>query len=188
MARRQIHGLEAAACVVDPRGHYSNPPSPGAIANQSCVAWPDLIDPRVLTAIGELFGHVFDGSRDGATIGGRRLPRDGSRQAQRRLLPKEIDELVAAYLAGATALALASKHSIHRTTVLAILERHQVARRGRVLTSDHIGRAVSAYASGRSCASIAQELRANPETIRQALLKAGVAMRRPGRPRPPQES
>ena len=87
-----------------------------------------------------------------------------------------------AYLAGATALALAGKHSTHRTTVLALLERRQVSRRGRVLTPDHIQRAASSYASGRSCASIAKELQVNPETVRQALLKAGVAMRRPGRP------
>ena len=96
--------------------------------------------------------------------------------------PRKLRNSVAAYLAGATALALAAKHSIHRTTVLALLERHQVSRRGRVLTPDHIERTVSLYASGRSCASIGRELQVNPETIRQALLKAGVAMRRPGRP------
>jgi transposase-like protein len=67
--------------------------------------------------------------------------------------------------------------------VLALLERRRVSRRGRVLTPDHIERAVALYASGRSCVSIAQELHVNPETIRQALLKVGVAMRRRGRPR-----
>ena len=80
------------------------------------------------------------------------------------------------------------KHFIHRTSVLGLLERHQVARRGRVLTPDHIERAVASYASGRSCASIANELHVNPETVRQALLKAGVAMRRPGSPRATQET
>ena len=79
----------------------------------------------------ELFDHVFGAFRESATIGSRRVPPDGSRQVQRRLPPEEIRELVAAYLAGATALALAGKHSIHRTTVLALLERHQVSRRGR---------------------------------------------------------
>jgi transposase-like protein len=142
-----------------------------------------LIDPRVRLAIGELFNHVFGATRDGATITCGRVPSDSSRQVQRRLPPEEIEELVASYLAGATALALASKHSIHRTTVLALLERHRVSRRGRVLTSEHVERAVSLYASGRSCASIGKELQVNPETIRQALLKAGLAMRRPGRPR-----
>ena len=119
-----------------------------------------------------------------------RVPPDGSRQVQRRFLPEEIEELVAGYVAGATAVVLAAKHPIHRTTVLALLERHQVSRRGRgrVLTPGHIERAVSRYASGRSCASIGKELQVNPEMVRQALLKAGVAMRRPGRPRPPQES
>jgi hypothetical protein len=48
---------------------------------------------------------------------------------------------------------------------------------------DHIERAVTLYASGLSCTSIGKELNVNPETVRQALLKAGVAMRRPGRPR-----
>ena len=152
------------------------------MANQSGVTWPDLINPRVREAIGELYDYVGD-SQDSATIRSRRVPPDGSRRVQRRLPPEEIEELVAAYVAGATAIASAGKHSIHRTTVLALLERHQVARRGRVLTPDHIERAVSLYASGLSCASIGKELQVNPETVRQALLKAGVAMRKPGRPR-----
>ena len=145
------------------------------------VARAQSFPPAPRTAIGELYDHVFGQSRSSATIRCRRVRPDGSRQVQRRLPPEEIEELVAAYLAGATALALAGKYSIHRTTVLALLERHQVARRGRVLTPDHIERAVSSYASGRSCASIAKDLKVNPETVRQALMKAGVAMRRPGR-------
>jgi hypothetical protein len=152
------------------------------MANQCGVTWPDLIDPRVETAIGELYDHVFGAFRDSPNVRSR-VPADGSRQAQRRLPPEEAKELVAAYLAGGTALALAGKYSIHRTTVLALLERHKISRRGRVLTADHIERAVSSYASGRSCASIGKELQVNPETVRQALLKAGVAMRKPGRPR-----
>jgi len=87
--------------VVDPRGHYSNPPSPGEMANQSGVTWPDLINPRVRAAIGELYDYVVGGSRDSATIKCRRVPPDGLRQVQRRLPPEEIEELVATYLAGA---------------------------------------------------------------------------------------
>ena len=156
------------------------------MGNLSRVTLPDLINSRVRTAIGELYDRVFGESRDGATIRRRRVPPDGSRQIQRRLPPEEIAELVACYLAGETALALAGKHSIHRTTVLAILERHRVSRRGRVLTPVCIERAVSSYASGLSCASIGREFQVNPETVRQALLKAGVAMRRPGRPHAPE--
>jgi len=152
------------------------------MGNQSGVTWPDLINPRVRSAIGELYQHVVDESRVGATISCRPVPPDGSRQVQRRLPPAEIEELVAGYLAGATAVVLAAKHSIHRTTVLILLERHRVSRRGRVLNSDLIERAVSLYASGLSCASIGKELQVNSETVRQALLKAGIAMRRPGRP------
>ena len=137
-------------------------PSPGEMANQCGVTWPDLIDPRVRTAVGELYDRVFGAFGDRATIRRRRLPSDGSKQVQRRLPPEEVEELVATYLAGATVLALAGKHSIHRTTVSALLECHQVTRRGRVLTPDHIERAVSSYASGRSCASIGKEIRVNP--------------------------
>jgi hypothetical protein len=153
------------------------------MANQGDVPWPNLINPEVRIAIGDLYDLVFGAFRDSTNIRSRRVPPDGSRQVQRRLPPEEVEELVAAYLGGATALALAGKHSIHRTTVLALLERHQVSRRGRVLTPDHIKRAISSYASGGSCASIGRELRVNPETVRQALLKSGVAMRKPGRPR-----
>ena len=158
------------------------------MGHQSGVTLPDLINPRLRTAISELYDLVVGASRDSATIKSRRVPPDGSRQGQRRLPPAEIEELVAGYLAGGTAVVLAGKHSIHRTTVLALLERNRVSRRGRVLTPDHIEQAVSLYASGRSCASIGRELQVNPETIRQAMLKAGVAMRKPGRPRATQES
>lgn len=91
--------------------------------NQNGVTWPDLINPRVRNAIGELYDHVFLASQDGATIGCRRVPPDGLRQVERRLAPEEIEELVAGCLAGATTVVLAAKHSIHRTTVLALLER-----------------------------------------------------------------
>ena len=91
------------------------------MGNLSGVTWPDLINPRVRTVIGALYDHVFSESRDSAAISSRRVPPHGSRQIQRRIPPEEIEELVACYLAGATALALAGKHSIHRTTVLALL-------------------------------------------------------------------
>ena len=137
------------------------PLSPGDKGNQTGVTWPDLINPRVRTAIGELYDQVLDSSCQCATSRSRTRPGHvrpvGSKQIQRRLPPEEVAELVAAYHAGATALALAGKYSIHRTTLLALLERHQVSRRGRVLTPDHIQRAVTLYASGLSCASIGKE-------------------------------
>src|SRR5580658_11149888 len=98
--------------LVEPRGHYSNPPSSGEMANRRGVTWPDLIDPEFQTAVGELYDHVFSAFRDSANARSSRVPPDGSRQVQRRLPPEEVEGLVAAYLAGATALALASKHSI----------------------------------------------------------------------------
>jgi hypothetical protein len=153
---------------------------------QNAVPWTDLDSPEVQAAVAELHDQVFGTSRDDATSRPRPRPGPGrpagSKQVQRRLPPEEVEELIASHRAGATALVLAGKHSIHRTTVLALLERHGVSRRGRVATATHLERAAALYASGRSCASIARELQVSPETIRQALLRIGVAMRRPGRP------
>jgi hypothetical protein len=144
-----------------------------------------LVNPEVQAAVGELYDQVFGTSRDDARSGSRWGPNPvrptGSKQIQRRLPPEEVEELIASYLAGATALVLAGKHSMHRTTVLALLERHGVPIRVHVLTPDRIERAAALYASRRSCASIAREFQVSPETIRQALLKVGVAMRRSGR-------
>lgn len=75
-------------------------------------------------------------------------------------------------------------YRIHRTTVLAILEKKGVPRRGRVWSPDLNEQATRLYTEGKSCASIGRELRVNPETVRQHLIRAGVTLRRPGRPLP----
>jgi hypothetical protein len=56
------------------------------MGKQTSVTWPDLINQRVRTAVGELHDHVFGESRDGATISCRRVPSDSSRHVQRLLL------------------------------------------------------------------------------------------------------
>jgi hypothetical protein len=50
-------------------------------------------------------------------------------QTQRRLSAEQVDQLVAAYQAGKTVRELASQFDLHRTTVLAHLERQGVSRR-----------------------------------------------------------
>lgn len=106
------------------------------------------------------------------------------RQHHRRLRDHEVDQLVEDYLAGATVLELAAKHRIHRTTVSGLLERRAVNRRWHVLEAADIGQAISLYATGLSCASIAKTLGVHANTVYLALTKVGMKMRDcHGRPR-----
>jgi hypothetical protein len=170
---------------VDPRGHYSNPPSRGKPVIGRGVLRTDLVALSFPEAIVELYDRVFGALHHRRTMSDRRGRRHPSvsKQVQRRISPHEVEKLVASYLAGATVLELASTHQINRTTVLAHLERHKVTRRGHVQVSDFVNQAVTLYGSGRSCASIGKELHVSPETARQALIKVGVQIRKPGRPR-----
>jgi hypothetical protein len=91
--------------------------------------------------------------------------------------------MIGHYRAGATILELSARYEVHRTTVMALLARNEVARRGRVVTPDYVTHAIALYESGKSCASIGRDIGASPETIRQTLLKAGVPLPKPGRPK-----
>lgn len=68
---------------------------------------------------------------------------------------------------------LAEEYGIHRTTALAVLERHRVPRRGRVWTPELTELAIQLYGEGRSCGAIAGHFGVNPETVRQHLIAAG---------------
>lgn len=70
----------------------------------------------------------------------------------------------------------------NRTTVSAILARAGIEPRQHGLTDAHLQEAARRYADGETCAVLARHFRTDPETVRQALRRAGVTMRRPGRP------
>jgi len=165
--------------AVDQRGHYSNPPSPGKRPKRCADFRTDLLDQGFWEAIEAL---VQESQTTGRRTRRRPHPH-GQKQVQRHLELEEIEHLIVRYLAGATAPELAEAHGIHRTTALALLERHQIPRHGRVWRSVLTERAIRLYAEGRSCAAIARQFKVNPETVRQHLLAAGVTLRSPGRPR-----
>ena len=60
-----------------------------------------------------------------------------------------------------------------------MLERLGAARRWRVLGGSDLERAAALYASGLSCAAVAQILGVHTNTIHRALTKSGVEMRDP---------
>jgi lambda repressor-like predicted transcriptional regulator len=115
----------------------------------------------------------FDGQR---TDGARSTH---ARQVQRRLPPEAITELAAAYRAGATVPELAKRFRIHRTTVLAHLQRMGISRRAnqRKLTDEQVAEAAGLYATGSSTAQLGERFDVSAETMRHTLWKAGVILR-----------
>ena len=124
--------------MVGRRGHYSNPSPPGRKPKQPPVVRTEPLDSGPWEAIENLV-------RKGPTPARPRTghPPRARNQAQRGLSPGEASQLIAQYQGGATTLELAKTHGIHRTTVLALLERNQVPRRGRVWTPDLTERALA---------------------------------------------
>ena len=102
-------------------------------------------------------------------------------QAQKRLDPEQVARLIADYRAGELVNDLVNAYGIHRSTVLDHLKRQGVRRRRSRLTIPDIEKIVGLYASGESVETIAVELRIGATTVRRALVKAGVELRRRGR-------
>lgn len=106
-----------------------------------------------------------------------------ARQAQRRLREAQVKELVADYLAGSTVYELADQFGVHRHTVSGILERRGVSRRYQKLSPEQLDLACTLYRGGLSLTKVGRQLGRPAETVRQALMKAGVEIR-PRRSRP----
>jgi hypothetical protein len=97
-------------------------------------------------------------------------------QAQKRLDPEQAAELVAGFVDDEEIKDLAAQYGINRTTVLAHLKRQ---RRSELMPAD-IEKVIELYAVGWTIETIGPELRVGASTIRRALLKAGVEIRRRG--------
>ncbi len=97
-----------------------------------------------------------------------------NRQTQIRLGPADIERLIAASADGNSVLQLAARFNIHRTTVLAHLERNGVPRRrsGPKLSDDDVHEAAGLYRDGLSLKAIGVRFLVPPDTI-------GKALRRP---------
>src|SRR5688572_1963288 len=82
-----------------------------------------------------------------------------------------------AYKAGRTLNELAVEFQIHRRTVAAHLERNGIPRRAQVSKLSHVQvlEAIHLYASGSSLVRLGEHFDVNAETVRRALLQAGIA-------------
>ena len=72
---------------------------------------------------------------------------------------------------------LAIEFGLHRRTVRAILDRHGVERRQRVLTTSQIDEAVRLYQQGASLADVGPRFGVEDSTIRKHLIARGISRR-----------
>lgn len=100
-----------------------------------------------------------------------------SRQAQRRLSPAKVGELVTQYQAGAQIKELATHFDVNRDTVFSILNRRQVVRRQRGIPLECVAVVVEADETGSSLAFIGAKQSVDPGTVARTLRKAGVPLR-----------
>ena len=100
-------------------------------------------------------------------------------QRQRRLSQDETLSLAKMYKDGLTVRELAQAFDIHRTTVLAHLERQGVDRRRclRRLTDAEVETAACIYTDGNSLKTTATYFAVDAETLRREFKTAGVAIR-----------
>ena len=102
-----------------------------------------------------------------------------SNPSQRRLSPTDVDDLIAAYEAGSSISQLAVDFSVHRTTVTAHLDRHQIPRHHERVTWDDgtLREAAEMYASGLSLADVAERFGVDAQTVANRFRRAGVRVR-----------
>jgi hypothetical protein len=105
------------------------------------------------------------------------VPLPTVRQGHPRLDETVQADIVRRYQAGETAMAISLSVCVTRNSVLAVLERHGVPRRYRVVDDSMVERAKELYAKGQSVAVVAHQLGVSARTIHSILTDAEVVMR-----------
>lgn len=94
--------------------------------------------------------------------------------------------MVARYSAGDTTTALAKDYDVAKSTIIGILRANNVVVRRQPMTADQVSEAARLYESGLSLSQVAEALGVNQETLRVAVIKAGVVLREPTKAKIPQ--
>lgn len=98
-----------------------------------------------------------------------------------RLNADQQASVAARYSNGETSTALAQEYGVAKSTILRILREARVVVRRQPLTSEQVSEAAQLYEAGLSLSQVAKRLDLNQETMRTAILKAGVVLREPTR-------
>jgi hypothetical protein len=97
---------------------------------------------------------------------------------RKRLRPDVIQQLVIDYKAGHSATTLMQAYGLGKGTVLGIVQEQGVKMRGHGVPDDRLGEVIELYKSGLSLMRISKQFDCSAETVRQALLGAGITLRR----------
>jgi hypothetical protein len=97
--------------------------------------------------------------------------------ARRRLNADELAQVVSDYEAGRSTTWLMQNYQLGKGTVLGILAERGVKMRGQGIPDALLQDAITLYASGLSLQRVATRLHCSAETVRQALIAAGVSLR-----------
>lgn len=87
--------------------------------------------------------------------------------------------MIERYEAGETSTALAQAYGVAKSTILGILRANSVVVRRQPLTAEQVSEAARLYESGLSLSQVAERVKVNQETMRVAILDAGVMLRPP---------
>jgi hypothetical protein len=102
--------------------------------------------------------------------------------AEKRLGPDLVDQLIADYRAGEPSTALMSKYQLGKGTVLGILENHGASRRNQPLTPEQCDEAIELYLAGWSMAKVGRHFSRAHTVIRDLLKRQNITrVRRPAR-------
>jgi hypothetical protein len=101
------------------------------------------------------------------------------RQRHRRLSMSEMSKLIKEYEQGALVKELAERFGVHRATVTALLEWHEVELRRSGLVREVIPIVARMYSQGWSCARLGDLFDVDASTVWRALRAAGLTMRSP---------
>ena len=108
------------------------------------------------------------------------------RRKWKRLNDEARAQVVARYSAGDTTTALAKDYDVAKSTIIGILRANNVVVRRQPMTADQVSEAALHYESGLSLSQVAEALDVNQETMRVAIIKAGVVLREPTKAKAPQ--
>ena len=108
------------------------------------------------------------------------------RRKWKRLSDEARAQVVARYSAGDTTTALAKDYGVAKSTIIGIFRANNVVVRRQPMTAQQVGEAARLYKTGLSLSQVAAAVGVNQETMRVAIIKAGVVLREPTRAKTPQ--
>jgi transposase-like protein len=101
------------------------------------------------------------------------------RRRWKRVTAETRAQVVARYSAGEASTVLAKEYNVAKSTIFSILRANNVVVRHQPMTPEQVAEAARLYESGLSLSQVAEALKVNQETMRVAIMKAGVGLRPP---------